>query len=459
MICCSMLARIRELITNSTLSVRFFLSGCIVMLLAAVFLGTWVTRKIEAGVLQNYGAASALYFESLVPQLPFLQTSNETLSPLERNELRRVFIDGVLNQRVVTYKVWSPDGTILASYDRSLEGQTIPISAALANAWNGEVAAELESVELHTVTDTVSIELPLVGIYVPIRNLVTGDVVSVFEFYERAEIIVSDLAQARQQTWLLVWGVFLASGGVLFGIVHTGSRLIERQQRDLRLKLAENTELKDRVAEAAVRSTTQADRVMQRIGLDLHDGVAQHLSLLALRLDGAGLTESEDAETVRTALANAMQEIRSISRGLALPDIENLGAKEIVAQAVEDHRKAFGAKVSFEADEQTATQISFPAKVGLYRLTQELLANIHKHADAEIVRVSLTQSNAHLELLVSDDGAGFDPEGQGLRSDGGQGLIGLRDRLLTLAGTLDITSKPGEGTNVLVTLPNDGMQE
>lgn len=428
------------------------------MLLAAAYLGLWVTRKIEAGVVTNYGAASALYFESLVPDLPFLQTTNETLSLSAKDELRRVFIDGVLNQRVVTYKVWSSDGAILASFDTSLEGRSFPVSNSLASAWKGEVAAEFETIELRLGTDTASIELPLIGVYVPIRNLVTGDVVSVIEFYERAEALVSNITQVRRQTWYVVSVVFFVSLAGLFGIVHAGSRLIEVQQRDLRLQLLRNTDLKDRISDAAARSTSQADRVMQRIGLDLHDGVAQHLSLLALRLKGAGLTESEDAATVRNALAAAMSEIRSISRGLALPDIEGLDASEIVARAVEDHRKAYGAKVSFESKNLSGCQIGFPSKLGLYRLTQELLANAQKHADAEVVFVALSQSDNCLELRVSDDGVGFVPEYQGLRDDGGQGLIGLRDRLLTLGGTIDINSKLGYGTEINVSLPYNGKQ-
>jgi len=298
------------------------------MLGAALVLGTWVSNRIEAGVTENYGAASALYFESLIPQLSFLQTSTVAFSDDAKDELRQVFVEGALGDQVVTYKVWALDGTVVASFDPLLEDRRFQVSEALPQAWEGRVAAEYEPVHLHDLVEGVSIELPLLGVYVPIRNVVSGEVVTVIEFYRRAEDLLREVDQARRHTWYMVSAVFLVSGGLLFGIVHAGSRLIDRQRSNLLDQLDKNNDLQDRVAAAAARSTSQADRVMQRIGLDLHDGVAQHLSLLALRLEGAGLNDSEDATTIKEALSNAMTELRAISRGLALPDIEALTLSE-----------------------------------------------------------------------------------------------------------------------------------
>lgn len=426
------------------------------MLLAAVALGTWVVRQIEEGVVENYGTASALYFESLIPQLPFLQGSSEQIGDLERAELREVFLNGVISDRVVTYKVWNLDGMVVASFDETLVGRTFQVSESLSAAWNGEVSAEFENVNFHALTGTASIELPLIGVYVPIRNVQTGEVVSVIEFYERAEALLADLEDARRQTWSVVSSVFLLSLTGLSGIVHAGSRQIEAQQKNLGDQLLENTDLKNRVTAAAVRSTSQSDRVMQRIGIDLHDGVAQHLALMALRLEGAGLADSEDATIVRSALSDAMTELRSISRGLALPDIEKLDAISIVKRACEDHRKSFGASVDFQVGRNVAVDLGMPSKIGLYRVTQELLANAYKHADASNVSVLLSATKSLVELNVTDDGIGFEPGEQDLRSDGGQGLIGLRDRLLTLDGTIDICSQPSAGTKIKVTLPHNG---
>ncbi len=452
----NMLPRLKHVLSQSTLSMRFFALGFFVMLGAALILGSWASKRIEAGVTDNYGAAAALYFESLIPQLSFLQTTSDSFSKDDKDELRQVFVDGTLQEQVVTYKVWARDGTVLASFDPLLEDRKFQISAALAQAWQGQVAAEYEVIKLHDLADVASIELPLLGIYVPIRNVVNGEVVTVIEFYRRAEDLLEDLVQARRQTWYMVSAVFLVSGVLLFGIVHAGSRLIERQRKDLLQQLNKNKDLKERVAAAATRSTSQADSVMQRIGLDLHDGVAQHLSLLALRLEGAGLNDTEDATTIRDALANAMTELRAISRGLALPDIDALTPAETVRRAVSDHNKAFGADARFDARDNPPIQAEAPTKLALYRVTQELLANTHKHAKASMVTVTYQQSATDVTVTVSDDGVGFVTDNPTLQEAGGQGLFGIRDRLLPLGGRLDVQSQPEHGTTAVFSLPHGG---
>ncbi len=426
------------------------------MFSAALVLGTWISDRIEAGVTENFGAASALYFESLVPQLPSLQNSAEAFSDDAKDELRTVFVKGALGDQVVTYKVWAQDGTVLASFDPLLEDRTFEVSEALAQAWEGRVAAEYEPVQMHELVEGVSIELPLLGVYVPIRNVESGEVVMVIEFYRRAEDLLLEIDQARRQTWYMVSAIFLVSGGLLFGIVHAGSRLIERQRSELSQELDKNQDLQERVAAAATRSTSQADRVMQRIGLDLHDGVAQHLSLLALRLEGAGLKDTEDAATIKGALANAMTELRAISRGLALPDIDALTLSETVNRAVSDHNRAFGANVRFDLRGDAPFHAAPPTKLALYRVTQELLANTQKHAEASGVVVKYDQSATDTTVTVTDDGVGFVSDNSELRKDGGQGLLGIRDRLLPLGGRLEINSQPGHGTTAVFSLPHEG---
>jgi signal transduction histidine kinase len=190
--------------------------------------------------------------------------------------------------------------------------------------------------------------------------------------------------------------------------------------------------------------------------LDLHDGVAQHLSLLALRLEGAGLTDTEDATTIKDALANAMTELRAISRGLALPDIDALTISETVNRAVSDHNKAFGAAAKFDPRDETPFQAEPSTKLALYRVTQELLANTQKHAAASKVEVKLDQSATNVTVTVSDNGVGFVPGNSDLQKASGQGLLGIRDRLLPLGGRLEIQSQSEHGTTAVFSLPHEG---
>lgn len=448
---------------RQTLPGQFLLAGGGVMLVAMLVVGTWVADRIEQGVVDNSAVSAALYMESFISPLSQELSDTEGLSPPARQALHEIFASTALGERVVAYKIWRPGGLVVQASDPALEGRRFEPSDDLRSAWTGEIAASFQNLTDAEDEGEAELGIPLLEVYSPIRELWTGEVIAVAEFYERADGLAHELADAQRKSWFLVSGVFLTSGLLLFGIVQAGGRTIERQQADLEAQLVEtrrvseqNRALRERVMAAATRSTAQAERVMQRVGLDLHDGVAQHLSLASLRLDEAlGSQGGAEAGTVRDALDAAMRELRAISRGLALPDLEHLDAEAVVRRAVDDHRRAFGTEVRLEAEAGAATPpLPFAARLCLYRFLQEGLSNAHRHAGGAGVAVRFRSGPDGVEATVSDHGPGFDPQAaMALRTDGGQGLLGLRDRAETLGGQVRLTSAPGEGSQIALTLP------
>lgn len=444
-----------------SLSIQFLAAGGFVMAVAAYAVGTWVSDRIEQGVVQNSGASAALYIESLIPSQTFTGKSEMPISDAARLVLRKAFNEGILSESVVTYNIWSKEGEVLDSYRPNLRGQKYEPSEALLMAWSGNVSSQIQNIEIQADHPESTLGVPLLEVYVPIRDTNTGRVLAVVEFYQRAEDLVADLREARNDSWMLVLKIFGLSGAVLFIIVHAGSRLIERQREIVKAQLAEsqrlskhNDALRERVTQAAQRSTTQSEKIMQRIGLDLHDGVAQHLALAGLRLEGAGLGPSEDAETVNQALSNAMTELRAISRGLALPDLATLSLNDCVVQAITDHNKSFGSSATLASEADEGMEVSYATKLCVYRFLQEALSNAHRHANATSVTVHLCVEEGEIKVIVSDNGQGFEPQSQsGLREDGGQGLIGLGDRAATLNGQIEINSALGAGTEIRLLLP------
>lgn len=446
-----------------TLPGQFLLAGGLVMLAGALIVGTWVAQRIEAGVVENSAIASALYMESFISPLSQDLAEAEGLSPPARQALHEIFSSTSLGERVVSYKIWKPGGLVVEASDASLEGQRFDPSADQLAAWNGQIAASFADTFDDESVAEARLGVPLLEVYSPIREIWTGDVIAVAEFYERADELARALSDARRMGWLVVSGMFLTSGLLLYGIVLAGGRTIERQQADLARQLAEsrrmsdqNRALRDRVMAAATRASAQAERVMRRVGLDLHDGVAQHLSLASLRLDGAVRDpEAAEAKTVRGALDAAMRELRAISRGLALPDLEHLGAAEVVARAVDDHCRAFGTEVALAMPTAAALpELPFAARLSLYRFLQEALSNAHRHAGGSQVGVAVVTVAGGIEASVADRGPGFDPRAAAtLRPDGGQGLLGLRDRAETLGGHVRIDTAPGAGTRITLFLP------
>ena len=448
---------------RDTLPGQFLFAGGLVMVAGALIIGTWVSNRIEQGVVQNSAAAAAHYMESFLSPLAQDLAEAEGLSPPARLALTEIFSHTSLNKRVVSYKIWKEGGLVVEASDESLRGQRFEPSDDLKKAWAGQIAASFEDLTDHEDQGEAALGIPLLEVYSPIHAFWTGEVIAVAEFYERADALAAELADVKRQSWLIVLSVFSASGLLLYGIVHAGGRLIARQQTELQVQLDEskristqNVRLRERVMLAAQRSTTQADRVMQRIGQDLHDGVAQHLSLASLRFEEARPTDNETAGTVRQALDAAMSELRAISRGLALPEIDQLDMKACIRRAVEDHRKVFQSSVEIGELRIENTEQPYSKKLCAYRFVQETLANASRHANARKIRVDASDDNRLLKIEVSDNGKGFDPEAQtGVSDTGGQGLPGLHDRVATLNGHVDLESKPGHGTTIRLTLPLD----
>lgn len=443
------------------LSTQFLVAGGLVMAVAAYAVGTWVSDRIEHGVVQNTGATAALYIESLIPSQTFNGESEMPVSDAVRLTLRKAFNEGILRESVVTYNIWSRDGEVLDSYRPSLRGKRYEPSEELLKAWSGDVSSQFKNIEVQADHPESTLGVPLLEVYVPIRDANTGRVLAVVEFYQHAEGLAEDLREGRNDSWMLVLQIFGLSGGILFIIVHAGSRLIERQREMVKSQLAEsqrlskrNEALRERVTQAAQRSTAQSEKIMQRIGQDLHDGVAQHLSLASLRLEGAGLARSEDAETVRKALASAMTELRAISRGLALPDLAKLSLNDCMTQSITDHNKSFGSNATLASEAAESIEVPYATKLCIYRFLQETLSNAHRYAQATSITVRVSSEEDQIKVIVSDDGKGFEPQSQmGLREDGGQGLIGLADRAATLNGHIEIDSATDAGTEIRLILP------
>lgn len=447
-----------------TLPGQFLIAGATVMIVAMVLVGNWVSNRIEESVVQNSAASAALFMESFVSPLSQELAETDTLSPPARQALAEMFDGTALGERVVSYKIWLEGGLIVHSSDPDLVGQVFEPSDELRAAWSGQVASAFE--DLNDLEDEAEAELgiPLLEVYSPIRQVWTGEVIAVAEFYEVAEQLNADMSSARQTSWLVVGGAFLSSGLLLFWIVQAGGRTIRQQRQSLTEQLAktervsaQNASLRQRAVAASSRATAQTERAIRRIGSDLHDGPAQYLSLASLRLDEAldgQEARSKDAGLVREALDKALDELRIISRGLALPDLDGLDLASLVARAVKDHNRQTGLKVIVDQEIAKSVTLNYAQKLCVFRFLQETLSNASRHAKVDQVSVATLANDQVLTVTVADQGAGFDSNlSRKVRTDGGQGLFGLTDRAESIGGHLDISSTPGVGTTLTLTLP------
>jgi signal transduction histidine kinase len=440
---------------------KFAATGGTVMLIAMLVIGSWTTGRIQQSVVDSTASSAALYVESFIsPLSQELAAANRLSEPAER-ALTETFASTPIGDRIVSFKIWKPGGLVVYASDPDIIGQRFEPSEELRRAWGGEVSGTYEDLDDPESAGEAELDLPLLEVYSPIREVWSGDVIAVAEFYEVATDLEADLADARRTSWLLVAGVFLASGLMLTGIVRAGGLTIERQKAMLEAQITEsrriatqNSALRRRAIEASARATSHTDRILRRTSSDLHDGPAQYIALAAMRLD-AIVPESEkglaEAAQIREAMRTALAEIRTISRGLSLPDLGGVPLIDVVRRATDAHLRPSGGSVALEYSGRKDPAIDDSFRICVYRFIQEGLSNAARHAPGAEVKVEVDMSDAAIVAVVRDFGPGFEPSEMAPRETGGQGLAGLRDRAESLGGSLDITSGTG-GTTLTLTL-------
>jgi signal transduction histidine kinase len=442
-------ARLRRTVRPSPAR-RFLVANLVILLAGGLLIGIWVGDLLERGIVDRTAAITALYVESFIePEVDNLAATG-TLPPDQVRQLDSLLAQTSLGDRIVSLRIWSPDGTVAYSPDPTLVGQRFPVEGGLAEALTGRVVAELSDLQSQeNILERGRFD-HLLEMYVPVRLRGSDRIIAVAEFYQLPEALEREVANARFETWILVGIAVLASYLLLYGIVRQASQTIDRQQAalqgqvvELSSLLAQNATLHQRVSAAAERTTTLNERALRRIGADLHDGPAQMLSLALLRLDservGPGDSPAaQDQAVVQGAVQDALREMRAIASGLRLPELSSSSVTEITQRAIGDHRRRTGATVETDlAAIPDGAQL--PVKIALYRALQELLSNATRHG-AGTITVGLHLDAAMLRLDVSDEGPGFDPERVGgggagdLDETAHLGLAGVRERAELLGG-------------------------
>ena len=194
----------------------------------------------------------------------------------------------------------------------------------------------------------------------------------------------------------------------------------------------------------------------RRIARELHDGVGQNLTALKHRIAqlGTGLPPGDATrERIDAALAlcsDTLEDTRQLSRLLRPPVLDDLGLEAALRWLVRSQGEASGIAATLKVGPLPV--LTDELQTLLFRVAQEALANVARHARAGTVLVRLVAGGGQLQLQVVDDGIGHDPAAAG---SGGSGLAGMRERLRLHGGRLELHSSPGNGTRVRAVLPLD----
>lgn len=198
-----------------------------------------------------------------------------------------------------------------------------------------------------------------------------------------------------------------------------------------------------------------------RIARELHDDTAQRLAALLVRLRVArGAPDGEKREhlldEVHQEILEAADAVRRIARGLRPPSLEETGLEAAVRSLARAIHEAHGLPIEIETvPEGEDARLKPDAELAVYRIVQEALSNVVRHAGASRVRVRVERSDERMVITIEDDGRGFEPRAQAASGGGGLGLLGMVERARFLGGRVGIASASGEGTRVTIEVPRE----
>ena len=307
--------------------------------------------------------------------------------------------------------------------------------------------------------------------HVPVEGSIAGSVLASKRSQRLSDVSAQlrfDLAgQVDAKAGLIVPLVFR---GQSFGVLYAFDRQVDGPdftRDDERLLEAFAASAATAVATAkefqahGVRRALEAsENERRRWARELHDQTLQDLGALRVTLSAA--RRSGDPERLGAAvddavsqLSTGIDELRAIITDLRPAALDELGPKAALEAFAERMRSIpnvppIDLRVDLDYEEGRRRERHLPSvESAVYRLVQEAVTNVVKHADASRIEVSVVEEDGTLAIHVHDDGAGFDPEA----SAAGFGLIGMRERLALVDGTLEIDSTPGRGTDVRARVP------
>jgi two-component system sensor histidine kinase NreB len=269
-----------------------------------------------------------------------------------------------------------------------------------------------------------------------------------------------ETGKAQDERWHMRkdGSVFFVSG-VMQPLTPVGTSGFVKICRDQTDKLEAQTAIRERaILERLVRTQEEERR---RIARDLHDTLGQKITALRLKLEGLKATYRAEPAFIK-AFDEAQVQAKSIDEEISFMTwelrptvLDNLGLRRALAAFVREWSKNYEIEAEFHSARQRKFRLEQELEINLYRIAQEALNNVMKHAKADKVDVMLEYGKETVVLVVEDNGVGFDVKAAQRRVKRGErlGLVGMHERAALLGGTLEIESARLKGTTVIARMP------
>jgi signal transduction histidine kinase len=236
---------------------------------------------------------------------------------------------------------------------------------------------------------------------------------------------------------------------------------VQRRTRELEILYQELRKKEQARRELLKKVITAQEEERKRVARELHDETSQASAALLLSIETSGKSASEEArKQLQQMKAMADRVLNSVHRlifDLRPSMLDDLGYLSALRSSAERNLEPMGLDLSFEVIGQER-RLKPEIETTLFRIGQEAIANIARHAEAESVKITVEYGDTFVCLGIADDGKGFDPEEIDRSTDParGLGLLGMKERAALLNGSLAVHSQPGKGTRVSVEIPVAG---
>ncbi len=238
-------------------------------------------------------------------------------------------------------------------------------------------------------------------------------------------------------------------------------RALQQAQERLEQRVQERTrelrETSQQLRRLAARQAELLEEERKRIAREIHDELGQSLTALNMGLSVLGnMLPAEDAHLqnrislLRTPLEQMIKSVQRICQELRPMQLDDLGLTAAIAWRIRDFEKSTGVTTQLHTEDDDIT-VSSELGTAIYRLIQEALTNAARHAGPERIDVRLQRKNKNLVVTVTDNGQGIDPEV--VHSKNSFGLIGMRERMRSVGGCLEINGATGKGTTIRAIFP------
>src|SRR5687768_7819479 len=273
--------------------------------------------------------------------------------------------------------------------------------------------------------------------------------------YVEQQSVIGGVYRSVQRDLWQVLGLALAIGLAIaiLAVVYAG-----RLERRLRQQMARDLELARELQELSAKLVTAQEQERRHIARELHDEIGQALTAIKVELAYAQRSiegvqgPTTVLQTARTITDSALHQVRDLSYLLHPAALDEFG----LVSAINEHIKSFSRRhgIAVELSHSSMDSRMAPeTEAAAYRIIQEALNNVAKHANATEAKVYLARQPDALRIAIEDNGVGFDPSIPRSPDRRGLGLIGIRERASHLNGTVLIDSVRGRGTRIVVELP------